>query len=127
MAEEKLKLKTEFDKLLAQHSESHDKRKKDLEDEFTRRKEEGGRRVAALEAEKSKLWATAEDQKRTIEGQVAELGKIEEQCDVLERAKDSVKQEKKDLKVEIETTRKEFALDPKPISHLYIFWPHRSQ
>lgn len=118
IAEERVKLKTEFEKLLTQHGESYDKRKKELEDEFTRRKEEGGKRVAALEAEKSKLWATVEEQKRTIEGQMVDLEKLTDQCDVLERAKDSFKKEKRDLEIEIESMRQEFALSPKSINYL---------
>jgi hypothetical protein len=41
-----------------------------------------GKRVAVLEAEKNKLAATAKEQKRTIEAQVAELDETREQCDV---------------------------------------------
>lgn len=126
IAEERLKLKTEFDTLVTRQGESHDKRKKELEDECSRRKEESGKRVATLEAEKNKLLATAQEQKRTIEVQLAELDKIKEQCDVLERAKNSVKKEKKDLEAEIEAMKQEFALSPKSITYLYVFWPYSS-
>lgn len=62
-----------------------------------------------------------EEQERKIEVQAKELEKTTEQCDVLERAKDSVKGDKKALEKELEMMKKEFALNPRPKEYLYVF------
>lgn len=58
-------------------------------------------------------------QKKTIEVQSRELEKATEQCDVLERAKNSIKGEKRDREIEIEMLKKEFGLNSKPTEYLY--------
>jgi hypothetical protein len=126
IAEERVKLKIEFEKLVMQQDESHNKRKKELEDEFSKHKEGNGKRIAIFETERNKLRATAKERESTIEIQTVKLGKLEEQYDILERAKNSFKKEKEDLATEIETMKKEFALNPNPISYLYVFWGHSS-
>jgi hypothetical protein len=62
-----------------------------------------------------------EEQKRKIEVQAKELENTTEQCDVLERAKNSVKEDKKALEKELGMMKKEFALNPKPKDYLYVF------
>ena len=121
MAEERLKLRNEFEKLLTLYSQSYDKRKEELEDEFAKQKDENNKRVTAAEAERNKLWTTVEKQKRTIQVQVEKLEKTTEQCDVLERAKDSVKRDKQAREAELEMMKKEFALSPKSKDYLYVF------
>jgi chromosome segregation ATPase len=120
-AEERLKLENEFKKLLTEHGQSYDKRKEELEDEFMKQKDDNNRRVTALEAKKKQLWTTVEEQKRTIEVQVEKLEKTTEQCDVLERAKDSVKRDKQAREMELQMIKKEFALNPKSKDYLYVF------
>jgi len=120
IAQERLKLRSEIDKLILEQDQSHEKRKTELEDEFAKQREENNRRVAALEAENKQLLTTVEQQKKIIEAQVKELGKSNEQCDVLERAKDSVKRDKLALETELEMMKTEFALSPKSKEHLYV-------
>jgi chromosome segregation ATPase len=120
-AEERHKLTREVETLRAQQTEKYEQRVKELEAEFARKKDENDRRVTALEAEKGQLSTTVEKQKRTVETQGKKLKKITEQCDVLERAKDSVKRDKQALEEELEMMKKEFALTPKSKDYLYVF------
>jgi chromosome segregation ATPase len=121
IAEERLKLTNEVEKLAMKNSQSYDKRMKELEDEATKQGEENNRRVAALEADNKHLSTTVEQQKETIEDQAKELEKSFEQCDVLERAKDSFKRDKVARETELEEMKKEFALSPKSKEYLYVF------
>jgi hypothetical protein len=61
------------------------------------------------------------EQNTTIETHAKKLEKTTEQCDVLERAKDSVKRDKQALEEELEMMRKEFALSAKSKDYLYVF------
>ncbi len=120
-AEERHKLNREVEALTTQHTEKYKKRREELEAEFARKKDENDRRVTALEAENERLSTAVEKQKRTIETQVKKLEKTAEQCDVLERAKDSVKRDKQALEEELEMIKKEFALSPISKDYLYVF------
>jgi hypothetical protein len=124
IAEERLKLKKEFDKLVIEHGQSYDKYKKELEDEFATQREENNRRVTALEAENEQLSTTVEKQKATVEDQAKKLEKTIEQYNVLERAKDSIKRELLDREIELDMLKREFALSPKSKEYLYVFWPY---
>jgi chromosome segregation ATPase len=121
IAEERHKLRKEFDKLVIEHGQSYDKRKKELEDEFAAQREENNRRVTALEAENGQLSTTVEKQEATVENQAKKLEKTIEQCDVLERAKDSIKRELLDREMELDMLKREFALSPKSKEYLYVF------
>jgi chromosome segregation ATPase len=121
MAEERHKLRSEFDILITQHGQSHDKRKKELEDEFRAQREENNRRLTLLETENSQLSTTMEEQKNTIGDLRKQLEKTTEQCDVLERAKDSVKKDKLAIERELEMMKREFALSPKSKEYLCVF------
>jgi chromosome segregation ATPase len=121
MAEERHELARNLKELTTQHTENYEKLRKELQDEFTRKRDENDRRVTTLVAENKQLSTIVEEQKRTIETHLKELGKTTEQCDVLERAKDSVKKEKRTLEKELEMMKKEFALSPKSKDYLYVF------
>lgn len=121
IAEERHKLQVEFEKLLTQHGDSNKKRKEELEDEFARKRDGNDKRVTMLEAENEQLSTTVRQQKMTIEAQVKQLAKVTEQCDVLERAKDSVKRDKQAREKELEIMKQEFALSSKSKDYLYVF------
>jgi chromosome segregation ATPase len=121
IAEERHELRQEVDKLVTKHGRSHDTRKRELEDEFAKQRDENDRRVSALEADNKQLSTAVKEQKEANEAQAKKLEKTTEQCDVLERAKDSVKREKQVLEKELEMMKKEFALSPKSKEYLYVF------
>ncbi|KAI9651697.1 MAG: hypothetical protein M1829_002566 [Trizodia sp. TS-e1964] len=123
MAEEKIKLQNEFDKLMSNQLKTHDRRRKDLEDEFAKQRSEINKKLAIMDAEMKRLLIIVEGQKTTIEAQKKELEKTTEQCDLLERAKDSFKREKQDRERELETIRNEFALNHISKDDLYVFDP----
>jgi chromosome segregation ATPase len=120
IAEEKLKFKSELDELLLKHGQSHEKRRTELEEEFAKKKEENDRRVAALEAANQQLSATVKQLKEKIVSQTKELEDSVEQCDLLKRAKDSIKKEKVDLDTELKMVKKEFSLSLKSKDYLYV-------
>jgi chromosome segregation ATPase len=120
-AEQRLILTRDFGELTKQHTESYEKLREKLEDEFARKKDENDRRVTALEAENKQLSTTVEEQKRTIDSKAKELDKSTDQCDMLKRAKDSFKRDMQALEEELENMKKEFALSPKPKNYLYVF------
>jgi len=124
IAEEKLKLKSELDELQRQHNENHGKRRKELEDEFAQKNGENKRRITALEDEKKQLSMAVEQLKRKVKIQSEELGKTTEQCDVLERAKDSFKRDMNARDKELKAIKNEFALNTKSKDYLYEFWPY---
>jgi chromosome segregation ATPase len=125
LGQEKTKLEKRVSMATAEErheiARKHEECRKELEDEFARKREENDRRVTALEAENERLSTTVEKQERKIETQVQELKKTTEQCDVMERAKDSVKNEKLILEEELEMMKQEFALSPKSKDYLYVF------
>jgi chromosome segregation ATPase len=118
MEEEKHKLESESAKRLTQHDKSFDKRKKELEAEFAKQKDENNRRVTDLESERDRLRAAVEESKQRMKIQGEKLEKADELCDVLTRAKDSVKSDKKVLEKELDMMKKEFALSSKSKDHL---------
>jgi chromosome segregation ATPase len=120
-AEEKHKLSLEVKTLKEKHTEEYKARMKELEAEFARKRDENDRRVTALVAENGQLSTTVEKQKRTVETEGKKLENITEQCDVLERAKNSVKRDKQALEEELEMMKKEFALTPKSKDYMYVF------
>jgi len=120
IAEERLKLKSEVEKLVLEQGQNHEKRRTELEEGFAKQREENNRQTAALKAENKKLLTTVEQQKKKIADQAKELGKSIELCDVLERAKDSVKRDKLAVETELEMMKTEFALSPKSKEHLYV-------
>ena len=123
MEEEKHKLVNEMAKLLTQHGKSFDKRKKELEDGFVKQRDENSRRVSDLESERERLRAAVEESKKTMQIQGEKLEQAVEQCDVLKRAKDSVKVDNKALERELDMMKKEFALSSKSKDYLYVYWP----
>lgn len=121
IAEERHKLEDEVERCLAGHRQSHDKRMKELEDEFARQRDKNNGTVTALEANNERLLATVEEQERTIEAQRKELAKNLEQYDVVERAKDSFKADMLAREAELKTIKEEFALSSRSTDYLYVF------
>lgn len=120
IAEERVKLRKEFDKLVTEHGQSHDKRKKELEDELSAKMEENNRRVTDLENENRRLSTTAEKLRVKVDDQAKKLNEVGEQCYVLERAKDSIKRDLLDRENELDMQKREFALSSKSKEHLYV-------
>ncbi|KFY94124.1 hypothetical protein V498_04039 [Pseudogymnoascus sp. VKM F-4517 (FW-2822)] len=113
-AEERLKLESEYSELTQEVAQSCDKRKKELEDEFAKAKVLNDKRVTALETEKQQLLQTMDEEKRRAKAQSEMLEKSTEQCDVLERAIGSVKNDMRELEKELERIKKDFALNSQP-------------
>ncbi len=122
-AEERHKLREEFEELTTQHKESYKRRNEEMEDKFARRKVENNRRVTALKAGMEQLSKVVEEQTRTINAKADELEKVKEQCDTLERVKDSYKRDKQAREKELRIIKEEFALSHQPINYLYAFNP----
>ena len=118
-AEEKHKLNSEFEGRTVQYNESHDRRMKELEDEFAQKRADTDRRQTILEAEKNQLLTTVKDQQRTIESQSCNLEAVREQYDILNRAKNTYKTDKEAVEGELQMMKKEFALETQPTAHLY--------
>lgn len=119
IAEERLKLTNEYNELTKQLVQSCDERKKKLDDESAAAKVKNDRSVIALEDEKQQLLRKIEEENRTVKAQSEKLKHIIEQCDVLERAKNSVKSEMRVLNMELGQIRKLFALESKSKEYLY--------
>jgi hypothetical protein len=117
--EEKLKSKTELKEHMAQQNQSFEKRRADLEDEFSQKRKANDKRIATLENEKKQLQETVEEQKKEIKVKSEKLEKFIDQCDVLQRAKDSFKSDKLAREKELEMMKKEFGLNSKPKDYLY--------
>jgi chromosome segregation ATPase len=122
-AEERLKLENEYNQLTQEAAQSCDKRKNELEDEYARAKVLNDRRVTALETEKQQLLHTMDEEKRRAKAHSEMLEQSTEQCDVLERAIGSVKNDMRVLEKELERIKKDFALNSQPREYLYAFNP----
>lgn len=118
MAEERGKLRGEFEKLINTHGQSHDKRKKELEAEFALLMDENNRRVIALDSDNKRLVTTMEEQRVANVALSLKLEKSTEYCDVLERAKDSIRNEKLAQEKEFKLMKMEFALSQKTKPYL---------
>ncbi|OBT82963.1 hypothetical protein VE02_08464 [Pseudogymnoascus sp. 03VT05] len=110
-AEERLKLENEYNQLTQEAAQSCDKRKNELEDEYARAKVLNDRRVTALETKKQQLLHTMDEEKRRAKAHSEMLEQSTEQCDVLERAIGSVKNDMRVLEKELERIKKDFALN----------------
>ncbi|KAH6668368.1 hypothetical protein B0J14DRAFT_658287 [Halenospora varia] len=113
-AEERHNLNCEFEERTRQHEESHKTRMQELEDEFAQKRDENEKRATALAAEKERLSTVLKEQEKAFKAQADELEEIKEQCDVLNRAKDSYKKDKLARERELEIMKKEFALNAEP-------------
>jgi chromosome segregation ATPase len=118
-AEEQYTMKRDFEERVARHDETHETRMKELEVESAQKIDEVNTRAVALEAEKTRVLATAEQQEKNLKAQADELDELKEKYDSLNRVKDSFKREKEDLEKELEMIKKEFALDNKTAAYLY--------
>jgi hypothetical protein len=94
-----------------------------LEEKFAEQEDQNSRRVNALEIVKTQLLTKLEKQEEKIIIQAKDLEKSTEQCDVLERAKDSIKREKKACETELRSMKEEFALSASSKEHLYFYPP----
>jgi hypothetical protein len=94
-----------------------------LEEKFAEQEDQNSRRVNALEIVKTQLLTKLEKQEEKIIIQAKDLEKSTEQCDVLERAKDSVKREKMACETELRLMKEKFALSASSKDHLYFYTP----
>jgi chromosome segregation ATPase len=108
VAQDRLKLKNEFEKLTKEYDRSYAERRKELEDEGI-----------LMKAEKKQLVATVEAQSKSFEAQYKKLNGAVEQCDLWKRATESFKQEKHHLEKELQVIKDQLALKPKPQEYLY--------
>ncbi|KAG4438800.1 hypothetical protein IFR05_005733 [Cadophora sp. M221] len=79
--------------------------------------EQSSKKATALEAEQGRLLTVTEQQQKTIKSQAEELVRLRDQYDTLERAKISFKEENENLKRELRTMKKDFAVDTKPAAY----------
>lgn len=108
IAQDKLKLTNEFERLTKEYDRSYAERRKELEDEGTR-----------MKVEQKQLAATLEAQRRSLEAQSEELSIAHDQCDHWKRITDSYKQEKQQLERELQGVKDGLALESKPQDYLY--------
>lgn len=118
-AEERLKLKNQYEQLMKEQGRSYDDRRKELENEFSQKRDENNKLATALMAEKQELLAAVDKQNMLIEVQTENLKQTTEQCDTLKRAKDSVKMEMRDRERELAMMKEELGLNSKPEEYLY--------
>lgn len=119
MAEGQFIMQQNFDQRVASYEESYKTRMKELDEDFARKSKESSTRVTDLEAEKGQLFITAEQKEKKLKSQADELDELKEKYDILNRAKDSFRSEKEDMAKELETIKKEFALENKTAAYLY--------
>jgi len=109
-----------YQKRVKEHDETYEKRMQELNDEFAEKRDENDKKASILEAENERLSSEVKERDKKIKAQTTELERIQEQYDVLERAKNSIRQEKQEQEKELERVKKEFALEPKPMAYLYV-------
>lgn len=109
IAEEKLTLTNEFDKLMVNHGISHAKRTKELEDAKTR-----------MNVEQEKLVATLETQKKTFEAQSQELKAARDDCDHWKRVTESYKRDTQGLERKLQVLKDGLALESQSPEYLYV-------
>jgi len=119
--EKKHDLEREFRERSTKHENVHELRMKDLEAEFARRSVEHSTRAKSLKLEHEQLSTKVQEQEAKIEAQAKELDKAKQDYDVLNRAKDSFRNENQALERELEKIKGEFALNTKPSAYLYVF------
>jgi chromosome segregation ATPase len=123
---ERSKLKAEFDKLVTEQDQSHNLRRKELEDTLAKKRDENNKQLTVLNTENKKLSKTVKEQEKALETKVRELEKLAEKYDDSEGAKKSFKSEKLGLETELQDLKTEFALCPRSTDYLYVFDPrHR--
>lgn len=108
IAEEKLTLTNEFDKLMMDHGISHAKRTKELEDTKTRMNVEQEKLVAALDA-----------QEKTFEAQSQKLNTARDDCDHWKRITESYKRDTQRLERELQVLKDGLALESQSPEYLY--------
>lgn len=109
IAQDKLKLTNEFEKLTKEYDRSYAERRKELEDEGIR-----------MKAEQKQLAATVEAQRKSFEAQSEKLNRALDQCDHWQRITESYKQEKQHLERELQVIKDGLALESKPRDYLYV-------
>lgn len=107
IAQEKLKLTNEFEKLTKDYDKSYAERRKELEDEKIR-----------MRAENKELTATVEAQRKSLEARSEELNVAHDQCDHWKRITESYKQENQHLEGRLRTIKEELVLESKPREYL---------
>ena len=118
LAEEKKKLEQQHEERMKQFDEAEKKRKQELEDEIAEKQLALTRTEKDFESEKDRLSSTVMEQDSRIKTQATEMEKLKEEYEELRVVKDSFKNEKLTLKVELDAMKKEFALDPPPLEYL---------
>ena len=119
-AEEKLKLKHEFDERTRDQNNAYEMRVKELDNEFTQKNAEIGSKIAALNANVERLLAVQEKMKTKMKSQADELEKVSEDNDLLKRAKDSIRSDMLAREKELDMLKSEFALKSKSVEYLYV-------
>jgi hypothetical protein len=120
--EERHKVNREIEKLTRQHDEIFKKREQKLEEDFAQKQDENNQRATAFEAERERLLTSVKEQDLQIKAQEQKLKESKEQYDLLERAKNSIRNDMEDREAELKALKKEFTLDPRPMDYLYVFY-----
>ncbi|KAH8805162.1 hypothetical protein F5884DRAFT_859775 [Xylogone sp. PMI_703] len=101
IAREKKILQEEFEKNMASHSQSHEDRRRQMEDDFKRQKEEANRRMAAVDAENKQLSKTLQEQSQRLHSQENKLKRSVQRTDALQQYINSYKKELEDKEKEL--------------------------
>jgi chromosome segregation ATPase len=109
IAQEKLKLTGEIEKLAKDHDRSYTERRRELETECVQ-----------LKAEKKQLELIVNKQREDLEARSKELNGAVEQHDLWKTSSKLLKQEKQDLEKELQMMKEELALNSKPKEYLYV-------
>jgi chromosome segregation ATPase len=118
LAEAKKEVEQQYEKRMKQHNEAHEKRTQELESEFAEKQLALTRKEKDFESQKNGLSSAVMEQDSQLKAQAAKMEKLKEEYEELRVVKDSFKNEKLALKVELDAMKKEFALDPPPLEYL---------
>lgn len=118
IAEQKKEMNDHFNDLVMKQGQSHEERKKRLEDEYQRKTEENSLILTALEAENKQLSNKVQEQAELMLKQEEELKKKTSDYDLLQRATDSFKNDTYTAREELERFKTAFDLKPRPIDEV---------
>lgn len=93
IAREKKNQQEEFEKIIASHNLNHEDRRRQMEDDFRRQKEEGNRRITALDAENKQLSRTLQEQSQRIRSQEVRFKRSVQRIDALQQYIQSYKKQ----------------------------------
>ncbi|KAL5330685.1 hypothetical protein ACEPPN_000204 [Leptodophora sp. 'Broadleaf-Isolate-01'] len=115
--EERYTMQRKFEESLIRVEKNHETHMKEYKAYFARTSNEINARAIALEAEKRRALATAEQQEKKLKVQADELNQLKQRYDILNKATNSFKSKKEDLEKELEIIKREFTLENKTVAY----------